>query len=337
MSEKAGSSISIKIGKKAFISSLAILLALLAAAGLLTRVVPAGSYARQEDGGLTTIDIGSFEYIDRPALPVWKWFTAPVEVLASPEGSVVIAIILFFLCIGGAINLLNQCGVFSFIIGRVAARYGAKRYQLIASVVLVLMLMSALTGIMEEAVFIVPLMMPLAASLGMDPWSGWECPSLPLGSDSLRAHKPVHHRVAQRVAQVPLFSGLWYRALVFAGVYAVLSSFLIRHARRSDGSADGQARSALGSRSGSSSGEAPASAAPRMRRASQWFVGAMAVMLVFSLSSSVVQGMSDLAFPVTTALFLIGGVGSALFSGMGAGEVARTFGSGIVGMAPASC
>ena len=87
MSEKAGSSISIKIGKKAFISSLAILLALLAAAGLLTRVVPAGSYARQEDGGLTTIDIGSFEYIDRPALPVWKWFTAPVEVLAS-KGSV---------------------------------------------------------------------------------------------------------------------------------------------------------------------------------------------------------------------------------------------------------
>ena len=63
-------------------------------------------------------------------------------------------------------------------------------------------------------------------------------------------------------------------------------------------------------------------------------MGAMAVMLIFSLSSSVVQGMSDLAFPVTTALFLIGGVGSALFSGMGAGEVARTFGSGIVGMAP---
>jgi len=335
MNEKPDSSISIRIGKKAFISSLAILLALLVAAGLLTRVVPAGSYARHEDGGLTTIDIGSFEYVDRPVLPVWKWFTAPIEVLASPEGSVVMAIILFFLCIGGAINLLNQCGVFSFIISRVAARYGARRYQLIASVVLVLMLMSALTGIMEEAVFIVPLMMPLAASLGMDSLVGLGMSFLALGFGfAAGLTNPFTIGVAQRVAQVPLFSGVWYRALVFAAVYAVLSSFLIRHARRSEGPADGQAQSVLGSGSNSSSGSAPASAAPKMRWASQWFVGAMAVMLVFSLSSSVVQGMSDLAFPVTTALFLIGGVGSALLSGMGAGEVARTFGSGIVGMAP---
>ncbi len=335
MNEKPDSSISIRIGKKAFISSLAILLALLVAAGLLTCIVPAGSYARHEDGGLTTIDIGSFEYTDRPALPVWKWFTAPVEVLASPEGSVVMAIILFFLCIGGAINLLNQCGVFSFIIARVAARYGAKRYRLIASVVLVLMLMSALTGIMEEAVFIVPLMMPLAASLGMDPLVGLGMSFLALGFGfAAGLTNPFTIGVAQRVAQVPLFSGLWYRALVFAAVYAVLSSFLIRHARRSEGLAQGQAQSVMGSGSGLAPGSAPAPAAPKMRRASQWFVGAMAVMLIFSLSSSVVQGMSDLAFPVTTALFLIGGVGSALLSGMGVGEVARTFGSGIVGMAP---
>ena len=335
MSERADSSVSIRIGKKAFISSLAILLALLVAAGLLTRVVPAGSYVRQEDGGRTTIDINSFEYTDRPALPVWKWFVAPIEVLASPEGSVVMAIILFFLCIGGAINLLNQCGVFAFIISGVATRYGARRYRLIASVVLVLMLMSALTGIMEEAVFIVPLMMPLAASLGMDPLVGLGMSFLALGFGfAAGLTNPFTIGVAQRVAQVPLFSGLWYRALVFAAVYAVLSSFLIRHARRSEGSADGQAQSVLGSGSGFGTGSAPAPAAPRMRRASGWFVGAMAVMLIFSLSSSVVQGMSDLAFPVTTALFLIGGVGSALLSGMGAGEVARTFGSGIVGMAP---
>jgi len=201
--------------------------------------------------------------------------------------------------------------------------------------VLVLMLMSALTGIMEEAVFIVPLMMPLAASLGMDPLVGLGMSFLALGFGfAAGLTNPFTIGVAQRVAQVPLFSGLWYRALVFAAVYAVLSSFLIRHARRSEGPADGQAQSVLGSGSSSGSGSAPAHASLKMRRASQWFTGAMAVMLVFSLSSSVVQGMSDLAFPVTTALFLIGGVGSALLSGMGAGEVARTFGSGIVGMAP---
>lgn len=347
VTEKTDSSVSIRIGKKAFISSLAILLALLVLAGALTRVVPAGSYARQEDSGRTVIDISSFEYTDRPALPVWRWFAAPVEVLASPEGSVVLAIILFFLCIGGAINLLNQCGVFAFMIERAATRYGSQRYSLIASVVLVLMLMSAMTGIMEEAVFVVPLMMPLAAGLGLDPLVGLGMSFLAMGFGfAAGLTNPFTIGVAQRVAQVPLFSGLWYRALVFAAVYAVLCSFLIGHARRSESErsapetalarahvADCDDATACATRPDLQREIAPA-VMRRMRRASRWFIGAMAAMLAFSLASSVVQGLSDYSFPVTTALFLIGGVGAALLSGMRGRELGRTFGAGIVGMSP---
>ena len=185
----------IKIGKKAFASSTVILLALLVLAGLLTRVVPAGSYARHIGAdGVEVIDVESFEYSANPPLPAWKWFTAPVEVLGSAEGTVVIGIIVFFLCIGGSISLLNQGGVFGHMIARVAARYGARREQLIAATVLVLMLMSALTGIMEEAVFLVPLMIPLAAGLGMSPIIGPACRFSLSASARRRPHQPLHHR-----------------------------------------------------------------------------------------------------------------------------------------------
>ncbi|MEA4883259.1 MAG: AbgT family transporter [Clostridia bacterium] len=339
MDEGIGASVSIKIGKKAFISSVLILLALLVMAGVLTRVVPTGSYARLENGGAGAIDVASFQYASIPPLPVWKWFTAPIEVLWSPEGAVVIGIILFFLCIGGAINLLNQCGVFSFMIDRVVRSYAGAKYRLIAVTVLVLMLMSALTGIMEEAVFIVPLMMPLAQSLGMDPLIGLGMSLLAMGFGFAAAlTNPFTIGVAQRIAGVPLFSGLWFRALVFAAVYGILTTFLIRHARRIEGadklphSSARRGESTDGVRRPDGAGRVLDGRDHRMSVASRWFIGSMAVMLVFSLTSSVVPSLSDYAFPATTVLFLIGGIGAGVGAGKGGRDLARLFVQGIVGM-----
>lgn len=328
----------IKIGKKAFASSTVILLALLVLAGLLTRVVPAGSYARHIGAdGVEVIDVESFEYSANPPLPAWKWFTAPVEVLGSAEGTVVIGIIVFFLCIGGSISLLNQGGVFGHMIARVAARYGARREQLIAATVLVLMLMSALTGIMEEAVFLVPLMIPLAAGLGMSPIIGLGMSFLAIGFGfAAGLTNPFTIGVAQRIAGVPLFSGLWYRALVFAAAYAVLVAFLIGHVRR-DGERQGSRVAASAPEPAPAMAPAPDTAGrypARLDRASRWFVVSMGVMLCYSIAASIVPSLSDLTFAVTTLLFLVGGIGGAALAGVGGRRIGRIFVDGVVGMAP---
>ncbi len=332
---------SIKIGRKAFLSSFAILLALLVLAGMLTRVVPAGSYARipaangagtgaGTGAGVETIDVESFEYSDLPALPVWKWFTAPVEVLGSSEGAVVIGIIVFFLCIGGSISLLNQCGVFGHMIARVAARYGARREQLIAATVFVLMLICALTGIMEEAVFLVPLMIPLAASMGMDPIVGLGMSFLAVGFGfAAGLTNPFTIGVAQRIAGVPLFSGLWYRALVFVAAYAVLVVFLIRRAQRGPGRQGTPAAAVTPTFE-----TADCDTAARLGQASRWFVMSMAAMLCYSLAASVVPALSDFTFAVTTLLFLAGGIGAAVIAGAGWRRIGRIFLDGVVAMAP---
>jgi uncharacterized ion transporter superfamily protein YfcC len=78
MDQKAGAQIS----RKAFIQSIAILFALMMVAGILTLVVPAGQYTRIEADGRETIDPISFQFVEKSNYPIWRWFIAPIEVLA---------------------------------------------------------------------------------------------------------------------------------------------------------------------------------------------------------------------------------------------------------------
>ena len=55
-------------------------------AGILTLVIPAGQYTRIEVDGRETIDPDSFQFVEKPAYPIWRWFLAPFEVLGSSTG-----------------------------------------------------------------------------------------------------------------------------------------------------------------------------------------------------------------------------------------------------------
>lgn len=325
-----GSDSLIKIGKKAIISSVAILLALLVVSGIMANVVPSGSYHRDTVDGKVVIDVNSFEYTDLPPLPVWRWFTAPIEVLWSPEGSMVIGIILLFLATGGAIAVLNGCGIFNFMIARVVRKHEDRKYRLLAITLLVIMSISACTGLMDEVVFLVPVMLPLAYSLGWDPFIGLGLSLLAMGFGfSAAMINPFTIGVAQRIADVPLFSGLWFRAIVYVVVYLIVAIFLVRHAKRLDRSGHPQnateAKPAFGQ---DGLGD------DRLAKASTWFKWAMAIMLVLSLASTVISGLGNYALLIIAGLFLIGGLGAGMLSGRNAKELGSMFFKGVLGIAP---
>lgn len=71
--------------KKAFISSFLILFSLIIFAGILTRVIPTGAFERKNISGTVTINWKSFKYTSEEKLPIWRWFTAPIETLWSKE------------------------------------------------------------------------------------------------------------------------------------------------------------------------------------------------------------------------------------------------------------
>ena len=86
----------LKISKKSFFSSVAILLVLMLGAGVLTWVIPGGTFERTMADGKEIIQPGTFRFTDGGGYPVWRWFTAPFEVLWGEDAVTVISIRLAF-------------------------------------------------------------------------------------------------------------------------------------------------------------------------------------------------------------------------------------------------
>ena len=75
----------VKFGVKSFISTCAILLAVMITVGILTFAIPAGSYQADDTGKIIP---DSFTFLSESTrLPVYRWFTAPVEALLIGEGN----------------------------------------------------------------------------------------------------------------------------------------------------------------------------------------------------------------------------------------------------------
>jgi len=168
MAPKSGAQIS----TKAFLQAVVIIFILMLAAGVLTRLVPAGQYARVEVDGRQVIDATSFAFTTRPDYPVWRWFTAPFEVLGAPGNVTVIAIILFILLVGVAFAVMDKSGILKSVISRIIKAFGSRKYALLLVITFFFMALGAFFGIFEEVIPLVPILIALAFSLGWDSLTG---------------------------------------------------------------------------------------------------------------------------------------------------------------------
>ena len=204
MDQKAGAQIS----KKAFIQSALILLFLMIVAGVLTRVLPAGLYERQVIDERTVILPDSYQVVDRPDYPMWRWVTAPVEVLWGDDAMVVIAIIIFILLVGGAFAVLDKSGILRSALASIVRRFGKRKYLLLLVISFFFMSLGAFLGLFEEIVPLVPLMIALSYSLGWDALVGLGMSILATNMGfSAAITNPFTIGVAQKLAGLPLFSG----------------------------------------------------------------------------------------------------------------------------------
>jgi len=135
----------IQISTKTFISVILILLALIITAGVLTFVIPAGAY-QFDDANAIIPD--SFAFLPNVGhYPVWRWFTAPFEVLLGSDGITIIGISIFLLILGGTFTIMDQTGGITIIIKRLIARFKDQKYTLLRLVILVFMMFGAFFGI----------------------------------------------------------------------------------------------------------------------------------------------------------------------------------------------
>ncbi|MBQ4596289.1 MAG: hypothetical protein IJB14_04875, partial [Firmicutes bacterium] len=95
----------IQISTKAFVTSVLILFCLMMAAGIMTHIIPAGTFEHTLIDGKESIVPGTFRFTGEGGYPIWRWFTAPIEVLWSSDAVTVISIILFIFIIGGVFTV----------------------------------------------------------------------------------------------------------------------------------------------------------------------------------------------------------------------------------------
>ncbi|NWF63624.1 MAG: YfcC family protein [Chloroflexi bacterium] len=334
MDQKAGAQIS----QRAFIQSLVILFVLMLIAGVLTLVIPAGQYSRIEVDGRETIDPESFQFIERPDYPIWRWFVAPFEALGSESGLTVVVIIVVLFFAGGAFAVMDKTGALRAFIGSIVRKYSGQKYALLWMVSLAFMFLGATLGTFEEVVLLVPVMIALSYSLGWDALVGLGMSILATNMGfSAAISNPYTLGVAQQLAGLPLFSGAWLRVIVFAVIYLIFMTFLSAYARRIDidpkaslvHNEDNAERQKYASMDASLLEEDP-----KQNRAINFFGIMLIFIFITMLAVPFVPAISDYALPIVGILFLIGGLGAGFLSGKGGKTVWQGLMEGWGGLAP---
>ncbi len=315
----------LNIGKKTFVSAIIILLILLIGSGVLTQVIPMGSYDRIVVDGQSEIVADSFVYTDGEKLPIIKWLTAPIDVLFAGDGVIIIMIILFLLIIGGAIHILNEANVLKTIIGNVVKKFKHKKYWLMAIVVFIFMSLGAFIGIFEEIIPLVPLIIALSLELGWDKMTGLGMTLLATGFGfSAAVSNPFTIGVAQKIAGLEMFSGAPFRIIIFIITYFVLIGFLIRYAKKIDVSNGEEIHTSTFDENSNQSSPL----------AVKWFIALTLIMIGLILLSPVVPIISQLNLPIIGVVFLMSGIGSGVLSGFSLKKIVNSFAAGALSMAP---
>jgi uncharacterized ion transporter superfamily protein YfcC len=312
------------ISTRSFLTAIGVIFCLMVLTYILALTVPAGEYERIPDaeGNLIVNTDGAFTYVEG-GIPFWKWLLSPVLVLGASGSGALIAVIAFLLVIGGIFNALDKGKLMQYMLDHIIIRFGKTRYQFQAVITLFFMALGAFIGSFEECVPLVPLVVGLSIKLGWDALTGLGMSILAAGCGfASGVCNPFTVGVAQELAGLPLFSGIWLRLIGFALIYALLLLFLRLHARRV---------------------EAPLSAAlsqsvaiqPSMDRGLWCFAGILGFGIVLVLCSTFLPFLQDLTMVIVAVMFLVAGIAATLVSGMPPRTLVKHFLNGMASILPA--
>ncbi|MCG8454292.1 MAG: hypothetical protein MI717_14060 [Spirochaetales bacterium] len=345
---------SIKIGLRAFALAGGILLALILVSGILTRTLAPGEYERVLMDGRTSVVQGSFQYLDaqdasmvRQSQPIWRWFTAPIEVFWGDNALTVAVIGAFLFFVGGSFTIIEKVGVMEAVLVRAVERFSHRKYHLMALVIAGIMVLSSFVGLYEGLLPIVVFVVPLAIALGWDSLVGLGMSLLAMGFGFAAAvTNPFTVQVPQKVAELPVNSGAWLRILFLLVAYVVAFGATALYGKRieknPEKSLSYRADSALREQFNAKSIMAGRDEAmtPAMGKAIRWFGISMVVGVVLMLGASTLTATglwpsaSDLSFPLLALVFLAGGLGAGHRAGLRGAALAKTFFRGMLDILP---
>ena len=315
----------LNISTRSFLTAILVIFALMVLTYGLTFLVPGGAYTRITDAnGNQVIDTTAGFTSVESGLPLWKWVLSPFLCLGASGGGTLIAVIAFLLIIGGVFTALDKCGLMRYMLDKTAHKFGGVRYRLMGMLVLLFMAMGAMIGSFEECVPLVPIVVALSISLGWDQLVGMGMSLLAVGCGfASGVCNPFTVGVAQQLAGLPMFSGVWLRLVSFALIYLLLYGFLYRYAKKIEKPLSNVTETT----------EFIPDA--KMDKALSFFVAILGIGIAAVLSSGFIKALQDYTMIIVAVMFLVGGISATLVSGMGVKALGKQFLSGMVQIFPA--
>ncbi len=197
---------------------------------ILTYIIPASEYIRVEDAntGRTVIDPASFHYVEQNPtsfFDLWK---------AVPKGMKDASSIIFFIfIIAGAFNIITATGAIEAIISRIALRLKGRGKLMIPMTLFIFSIFGGTIGMAEESIIFVPLGIALSRALGYDAIVGTAIILVGAACGFTAGFmNSFTVGVAQGLAELPLFSGIELRLVIWVVLVAVTSLYVIRYATK---------------------------------------------------------------------------------------------------------
>ena len=320
------------INLKSFLTVVIVLLVLLILCGVITYLIPTGSYERDGEG---QIIMGTFEEGKINGIAPWRVLTAPFRVFFKDGGITVVMICLFLLIMSGIFNLLEKTGGVKVFMSRIIRRLGSRHAPVICLTVLIFMLFGSFFGMYEELITLLPIMIVFMLSLGLDTMMGLGvCLMTACFGFSAAITNPFSVGLASEVAGIAPIDGAWLRILFFFLTYVLLCGFLLLHLRRirKNPAASLTYAQDLEKRAALNGSATAIEGGDQVFRAFSIFFGIQAGILILIAS---VRAISDYAIPILAVSFLVSGIVTGLTVCERKTDVWRHIGSGMAAMLPA--
>lgn len=216
--------------KLAFPHTFVILVFIIALMTICTHIIPAGSYERvfNETANRNVVDPDSFTYVDPAPVSFFDFLHA------IPNGMVEVAdIMVFILVVGGAFNIVTQTGAMENGIRKLAYKLQGHEKLIIPLMMFVFSLGGATFGMSEETIIFIPIGIALARALGYDAIVGMGMVTFGAAIGfSAGFLNPFTVGVAQKIAELPLYSGMGMRVAVWLAMLVAVPLAILRYANK---------------------------------------------------------------------------------------------------------
>ena len=219
-------------GKKRFKfkapDALALIVILLVVASIATYVLPTGEFTRYENP-VTHVEMADPSSYHRVANnPVSLWGVLK----AIPEGLNQSADIMnFLLIIGGVFGIIQGTGALDALLGSLIKKLEGKEKLVVPFILTFWGLGGAILGNFEECLAFLPLQITLCLALGFDSILGVALGMCGVALGYVCAIlNPFTVGLAQKIAEVPMFTGIGLRVAGFAVMLTVTIIYLMRYA-----------------------------------------------------------------------------------------------------------